>query len=710
MVYKVKLACTFLLVLFSVAVRSAFAQNLALNKTYTVSKNSNYSLTSPDNNHTLLTDGNYTNGFFWKSNTTAGWEFTLRIYITIPLGDVSNIGKITFNTARGKSAGVEYPSHIFAFTSTDNINYQYQGDIAADPNNTSGDYAVRKFVLDNINAKAAYVKLAIVPNGSYVFCDEIEVIKGNKSNNANSKNVLATDIDRNVDVMVSTLSHINKLQTVANGNADRSGSVDEQLKQAQNKWAANQRNAFKNDIVVSKINPWDRVAVPYKPNNTTNYKYTIATTVNGKQYGAFVITNLANSKRVVKLAATSSSAAVSSTALYSVPYVMTGKNYDEIADPLINVKDTISLSPGESRVMFFKITGKAAGSALTNIKISSQAFALTLPVNVSVAGVVTPKKPLLNAVNWAYLNFPMLTDRREEAAADLISHDINTIVIPPNALPYVVNSDFTAYRAYLANVSAFSKLLIYINFPNKNNANGTTFMSADWKSKFITWYNSLVQNSKVAGFSESQIYLYPYDEVADKDLDDFYNFLTWLKSDHPSIKTYATIASTARWQKLGALLSIIQIRNTPAMIAAVKGSQKEIWMYDIKGFAETLSPYSYYRLMAWGAFLNDIKGIGFWNYADYRNNAGNKAFLTNFNGTNNTNYSVIYMGPGKSIISTRRWEAFSLGMDDYELLRFYAKKFGMAKAKALAATVLNNPDDYSKADKIRNQMIASLKR
>jgi hypothetical protein len=71
-------------------------------------------------------------------------------------------------------------------------------------------------------------------------------------------------------------------------------------------------------------------------------------------------------------------------------------------------------------------------------------------------------------------------------------------------------------------------------------------------------------------------------------------------------------------------------------------------------------------------------------------------------------FSVIYEGPNNSIISSRRWEAWRMGIEDYELLTMYAKKKGEPAAKELAASVFNHPEDTSRADAIRHKILSEL--
>jgi hypothetical protein len=71
-------------------------------------------------------------------------------------------------------------------------------------------------------------------------------------------------------------------------------------------------------------------------------------------------------------------------------------------------------------------------------------------------------------------------------------------------------------------------------------------------------------------------------------------------------------------------------------------------------------------------------------------------------------FAVIYDGVGQSIVSSRRWEAWRMGVEDYELLKMYAVKKGSGAAKAMAKTVLDHPEDTSKADQMRQTILTEL--
>ena len=107
-------------------------------------------------------------------------------------------------------------------------------------------------------------------------------------------------------------------------------------------------------------------------------------------------------------------------------------------------------------------------------------------------------------------------------------------------------------------------------------------------------------------------------------------------------------------------------------------------------------------MLSWKAFLRGYTGVGFWAYADIgdKDTTAWKELERDF--------AVIYDGPDNSIISSRRWEAWRMGIEDYELLTMYAKAKGVPAAKALAKQVLDQPGDVTLADTVRRQILADL--
>jgi thiamine monophosphate kinase len=69
---------------------------------------------------------------------------------------------------------------------------------------------------------------------------------------------------------------------------------------------------------------------------------------------------------------------------------------------------------------------------------------------------------------------------------------------------------------------------------------------------------------------------------------------------------------------------------------------------------------------------------------------------------------VVYEGEGRNLISSRRWEAWLAGIEDYELLTVFARKRGIEAARALALDVLRDIGVTTKADNAREIIYHSL--
>lgn len=155
--------------------------NLALGKPYTMTP-PNYSYSTDPDDKVQLTDGVRTAGHFWTQKTTVGWSGKAGAYVTIDLGEVYPIRGVAFGTAAGV-AEVRWPAHILLFVSDDGQVWYEAGDLvalsAADaPLPAYGEYHAATLVTHRLRTYGRYVQLYVEPEGSYTFCDEIEVYRG----------------------------------------------------------------------------------------------------------------------------------------------------------------------------------------------------------------------------------------------------------------------------------------------------------------------------------------------------------------------------------------------------------------------------------------------------------------------------------------------------------------------------------------------------
>jgi hypothetical protein len=183
-------------------------ENIALNKPYTMDPAPRYSYSADEGDVVQLTDGEYSEGHFWTRKTTVGWSTKAPVYINIDLGKEYPVKGIGFSTAAGV-AEVRWPRAILVFVSDDGQNWYRAGDLVAhhtarQPLPEYGEYAAIRLWTDALRTHGRYVQLYIEPEASYVFCDEIEVYRGEDA---------WVGLPHDVEPIVDLKDHMSKLMT-----------------------------------------------------------------------------------------------------------------------------------------------------------------------------------------------------------------------------------------------------------------------------------------------------------------------------------------------------------------------------------------------------------------------------------------------------------------------------------------------------------------
>lgn len=456
--------------------------------------------------------------------------------------------------------------------------------------------------------------------------------------------------------------------------------------------------------VLERSNPWIEFTPDYKAKESSqslDYDFTIF--ADNSLYGSFILSNVDSVAQNISFEIIKNSSNI--IKLFEVKQVKTngGKIY---SDPIVPIGSTVLITKNESMLVVFQIKGNQVGTsnAIISIDNGSQKKKITIAIKTLVPSALLED---LNAVNWSYLHLPIIKDRIEDVGKDLYEHHINTSVVSFHAIPPIESTDFSSIINYVSAIKDVKNILIH-SYP-KSDSKTAPFMSDSWKKLFSIWYTNMLKALSNAGYSIDNVYFYPYDEISIDKFPELEKVYTWAKSAIPNFKFYATIVTEETANKVVPLIELTQLihLHNPKLIETHYPKKGELWMYDTFGPTYTLSPYAYYRLMAWTAYYRDIKGIGFWNYADMAKattNPINASIDEAFNGS----YSIIYTGERQEIISSRRWEAFSLGIEDYRILCLYEKKYGKEKTKAMVWEVISAKDNYNLAEKIRSEMINSL--
>lgn len=709
------------------------AKNLALGKSYTVSPLATYRLSAPPTDRTSLTDGVYTKGFFWAQKTTVGWWPTRTVEILIDLEKVSVIDSISFNTARGIDSGVYYPAQIHAFVGPDREHLRYVGDIASQPDNLPGTYRVHKFQLQDIRSKGRFVLLEIIASKNQgVYCDEVEVLEGTQDTGVTG--TLTVEAARRLagelkwpgieQKMLNSFLHDNGELSAKQMLPDGHGGMSGASAAKESAWAVDvkslvprttalQKKFPKETVLVESVAAWSSLSPFASVTGLVPSQLELVAPVGGYDHLALLITNLKSTSQEISVALARVADQSAALSVAHLPFVRSA-SLEYVADPWLQ-EGQFKLHPGESRVVFVSLRGLTPGNGSRLLQVAGEGHTHAIPLAYRVATVALPVKPTLNSVNWGYLNFSLISGRRTEAVKDLLAHHTNAVAVPPGYLTGANQKrqaglqDFLKLESYLKLHRGADKVLLGLNFGTEKKTTVVgrfPFLSQDWQEGFKKWYAGALFAAEQAGFKEDQVYLYPYDEIGSEQIDDFIRLAVWAKKAIPTAKFYMTFGAptftSKRWNELVPYLSIIQT-SRDEMVRGIDRSKTEAWFYQAQGTSRSLSPYSYYRLMSWKAFLHDFTGVGFWSYASLGPDL--TAWKEVFD-----DYAVIYDGPGTSIISSRRWEAWRMGIEDYELLVMYSKAKGEKAAKELAASVFNHPEDTARADAARRKMLTELDR
>lgn len=158
-------------------------QNIALNRPVSFADAPNYELCTDGNDALQLTDGEYTKteSSLWADKRTVGWVGVSPVIITIDLGKTQPISGFSYNTAGGIS-GVGFPYAIQVAVSEDKKTWRYAGDLVTlsheNGEPVENTYNIHRYFTHGVRTAGRYVSFTVQCASAYLFCDEIEIYRG----------------------------------------------------------------------------------------------------------------------------------------------------------------------------------------------------------------------------------------------------------------------------------------------------------------------------------------------------------------------------------------------------------------------------------------------------------------------------------------------------------------------------------------------------
>lgn len=747
----------------SVGTELAFARNVAMGARYTFEPQALYPYTRDQSDGTKLTDGELSSGRFWTSRKgTVGWQGSKTIQIEIDLGKRHEIHQVCVNTARGMNSGVSFPARVDVFVSQDHEHYTYSGNVMHGADRSDGPYQVKKFCSNARSANGRYVWLFIVPRGPYTFTDEIEVAgdltrESSQSPYALKRARIATFQEslahtaHRIEALRSQAVKLAQAYKISNVAQSDAHTAIEKVIEALDRSEAAQDNPSLEDLetklrgvngqVLQRYSdlsllpwhhdPWARFSKYNQPFEGKPYTGPIEFDLmrGGAASDAIALTNVRGEGLQFHLEINMSGAApIAPTIQIREAVEITTAQAEVFSDPLVSLQNAlITILPGSSKQIWLTVlAGNAKPGTYHATLIASEAMkkspAYSIPLIIRIWTAELPQHQSLMVTNWSYLTWRPIAKLAKQAVQDLKDHHTNVLIIHPSQIPWpkfqlgnseLFEIDFAAFDKAIDSLMGAERILFFLNFGEhglRTFSGRYPFLSEEWKRVYTNWITAWTHHLAQRNIGTEKFVFYPIDEPkSPEDATYVYETSRLIKAINPHFQTYTTIG------KLGALdllrltevVDIFQV-HLPELLGgkplSLMTQARQLWSYTAEGGGKSADPLGFYRTHAWKAFKVGATGIGFWAYAD----TGPAGTAWNDIDGTRPDYSVIYEGDN-SIITSKRWEAWREGIEDYELLVQAKRKIRNNDEKAaferMVDEIIQLQGDYQKLKLTRRWML-----
>jgi hypothetical protein len=368
-------------------------------------------------------------------------------------------------------------------------------------------------------------------------------------------------------------------------------------------------------------------------------------------------------------------------------------NGQRVYDPLVPLGNNHRLEPSHGAPAYvwidLDLIVLGVGTHRFNVWLEGNGVKIAVPGTVNVVASHGNDSKRLNAVNWAYFSdLPIFSDHMA-AVSDLVAHGINVFVAHPADIPGIAldgSWDIKHMMQLSRTVEAAKEhgmLLLYLGWDVDKNplgfVSGKESLGPLETERLLAWIGKIVVYLTAQGLSPDRWALYPVDEPhRTASLKLVKAISEVVKKKYPSLRIYAdpTIGNNYSYSvsDLSELRNLVDYWQPElGLLKSPLGSffrtlDKEWWIYsNPKSPAKLGSPLHDYRMLAWWAWQHGANGVGFWSYSD----TGGSSAWVDIDGRR-PDWAVVYESE-QGIISSRRWEAFREGLEDYALLAAHSE-------------------------------------
>jgi len=281
------------------------------------------------------------------------------------------------------------------------------------------------------------------------------------------------------------------------------------------------------------------------------------------------------------------------------------------------------------------------------------------------------------AVSWGYtIDQPIWQDGT--AALRMMERaGINIHVVPPQILPPIVSPKLPTPLSVRKAVREMEmveraipdvQFLLFARFDQV--ISEAEDKGSDAKLEYLAkWAIRLASSLQSHGIPTSRWYLYPVDEPTSDDIALLLRIAEAVRSSDPTIRLYANPIDTrsqnisrAQLESLRKMFDKLQLNRPLAERFVTWLANNDAWYFENPRSPPKDAPPMFYRSLGIRAWLLNAKGVGFWSFSD----TSSTSAWDDFDGRR-PDWAVVYEG-AEGPRSSRRWEAFARGLQDYESL------------------------------------------
>jgi hypothetical protein len=621
----------------------------------------NYSLTADENDIEQLTDGETSRYPIWLDRASVGWAQRTPVLLRGRLrqGDAGTVGAtLQLLVAKGVYAGVYPPRRIDAYCGNDKDGWRHVGvnDSAAE---TVPDRSIAWIDVDIAGKCQAELALVMHASGAFLMIDEITVQAGS------ARVVKAEEVQSSqLSTAGLTMDSVAKLQSQLMGRQaqrDRAAFDVEDMRESR-AWLAN---------------PWLDLSVD-KQLVRSGSNRTLGVSVSGKSAAQYIVA-IANGSPVQQRYTVNAMSDTAGVADVSRLVPVLAADGRIVYDPLVPLaENAISIEPQSVEYLWFQ-HADVAGDGVVNVSVSSpDGWRENLDVVLHTFNDSSVRQELMPDVGvWAYSSdIPVWASvPKSDVVRELRDAGVNVLVVHPDHIPLPGSPESWLVREELlrADLRLFKggrTVLLYLAWDDRLEP---VVKSRDRLHSDIDQWLARIKNVlRSEGYGYEDWALYPIDEPVSADYQLLSELGTWIKSADPKVRLYANPGRIAdgdfrSGEDLSALIKLVDIWQPQTGVTAdflvekLEGKPRW-WIYQVGDApAKGILPLCY-RKLAWDADRYGARGFGVWSFSD----TGGTSAWSDLDGVR-PDWALVYESPG-GVISSRRWEAFKAGIQDYQQL------------------------------------------